>query len=97
MSVWRPNPDFLLGGRTSASAECRHWSARAVRWSSCAILLARFSRLTNGCSWNAVSASPSADVPSHTSGAFFILGRRWDGNQERDVPFSFFQVRREAG
>ena len=21
-----PNPDFLLGGRTSASAECRHWS-----------------------------------------------------------------------
>ena len=34
-----PNPDFLLGGRTSASAECRHWSGRAVRWSSCAILL----------------------------------------------------------
>jgi len=31
------NPDFLLGGRTSASAECRHWSGRAVRWSSCAI------------------------------------------------------------
>ena len=27
------NPDFLLGGRTSASAECRHWSGRAVRWS----------------------------------------------------------------
>ena len=27
-----PNPDFLLGGRTSASAECRHWSGRAVRW-----------------------------------------------------------------
>ncbi len=26
------NPDFLLGGRTSASAECRHWSGRAVRW-----------------------------------------------------------------
>ena len=25
------NPDFLLGGRMSASAECRHWSARAVR------------------------------------------------------------------
>ena len=23
----------------SASAECRHWSGRAVRWSSCAILL----------------------------------------------------------
>ena len=34
-----PNPDFLLGGRTSASAEGRHWSGRAVRWSSCAILL----------------------------------------------------------
>jgi hypothetical protein len=31
--------DFLLGSRTSASAECRHWSGRAVRWSSCAILL----------------------------------------------------------
>src|SRR4029077_13927876 len=42
------NPDFLLGGRTSASAECGHWSKRAVRWSSCAILQA-FSRLTNGC------------------------------------------------
>jgi hypothetical protein len=27
----RSNPDFLLGGRTSASAECRHWSGRAVR------------------------------------------------------------------
>ena len=26
------NPDFLLGGRTSAFAECRHWSGRAVRW-----------------------------------------------------------------
>jgi hypothetical protein len=26
-----------LGGRTSASAECRHWSGRAVRWSSWAI------------------------------------------------------------
>ena len=50
------NPDFLLGGRTSASAECRHWSGRAGRRSSCAILLARFSRLTNGCAWNAVSA-----------------------------------------
>jgi hypothetical protein len=24
-----PNPDSLLGGRTSASAECRHWSGRA--------------------------------------------------------------------
>ena len=34
-----PNPDFLLGGPTSASAECRHWSGRAVRWSCCAILL----------------------------------------------------------
>jgi len=28
------NSAFLLGGRTSASAECRHWSGRAVRWSS---------------------------------------------------------------
>ena len=34
-----PNSAFLLGGRMSASAECRHWSGRAVRWSSCAILL----------------------------------------------------------
>src|SRR5207342_3372075 len=34
MSAW-----VKLGGRTSASAECRHWSGRAVRWSSCAILL----------------------------------------------------------
>ena len=33
------NSDFLLGGRTFASAECRHWSGRVVRWSSCAILL----------------------------------------------------------
>ena len=39
MSPRGPNPDFLLGSRTSASAECRHWSGRAVRWSSCAILL----------------------------------------------------------
>ena len=23
---------FLLGGRTPASAKCRHWSGRAVRW-----------------------------------------------------------------
>ena len=37
MSAKGSNPDFLLGGRTSASAECRHWSGRAVR--SCAILL----------------------------------------------------------
>ena len=28
-------------GPTFASAECRHWSGRAVRWSSCAILLRR--------------------------------------------------------
>ena len=39
MSGVGPNPDFLLGERTSASVECRHWSGRAVRWSSCAILL----------------------------------------------------------
>ena len=32
MSELGPNPDFLLGGRTSASAECKHWSGRAVRW-----------------------------------------------------------------
>jgi hypothetical protein len=25
-------PDFVLGGRASASAECRHWPGRAVRW-----------------------------------------------------------------
>ena len=34
-----PNPDFLLASRTSGSAECRHGSGRAVRWSSYAILL----------------------------------------------------------
>ena len=39
VSALGPNPDLLLGGRTSASAECRHWSGRAVRWSGCAILL----------------------------------------------------------
>ena len=38
------NPDFLLGGRTSASAECRHWSGRAVRWSGCTILLSSIVR-----------------------------------------------------
>ena len=32
---WGSNPDFLLEGRTSASAECRHWSGRAVGLSSC--------------------------------------------------------------
>ena len=26
------NPDFLLRGRTSASAECSYWSGRVVRW-----------------------------------------------------------------
>ena len=26
------NPDFLLEGRTSAFAACRHWSGRADRW-----------------------------------------------------------------
>ena len=39
MTALGPNLYFLLGGRTSASAECRHWSGRAVRWSSGAILL----------------------------------------------------------
>src|SRR6476646_8645541 len=38
----RSNPDFLLGGRTSVSAESRLWSGRAVRWSSCASLLRAF-------------------------------------------------------
>jgi hypothetical protein len=33
-----------LGGRTSASAECRQWSGRAVRWSSLAILLSAKAR-----------------------------------------------------
>ena len=46
--VW-VQPCLPPWGRTSASAECRPWSGRAVRWSSGAILLARFSRLTNGC------------------------------------------------
>jgi len=32
-------PDVLLGGGTPASAKCRPWSGRAVRRSSCAILL----------------------------------------------------------
>ena len=31
--------DYKYPCRTSASAECRHWSGRAVRWSSCATLL----------------------------------------------------------
>src|SRR5215216_2762413 len=33
------NPDHLFRGRMSASAECGHGSAKAVRWSSCAMLL----------------------------------------------------------
>ena len=33
MTALGSNPDFLIGGRTSASAECRHWSGSAVRWS----------------------------------------------------------------
>ena len=33
--------ELLLRDDTSASAECRHWSGRAVRWSSCAILLSK--------------------------------------------------------
>ena len=46
------NPDFLLGGRTSASAGCGHWSGRAVRWSSCAILLScAFAVLLGFTSW----------------------------------------------
>ena len=42
----RSNPDLLLGGRTSASAVCRHWSGRLLRWSSCAILLRANIRLS---------------------------------------------------
>ena len=41
----------------SASAECRHWSGRAVRWSSCAILL------SCACAWRrwrSRSARPSS-------------------------------------
>ena len=37
-------PGIPLWGRTSASAKCRHWSGRVVRWSGCAILLS----LTSG-------------------------------------------------
>jgi hypothetical protein len=33
------SPIKEIAADTSASAECRHWSGRAVRWSSCAILL----------------------------------------------------------
>ena len=39
MSQLRLKPGLPPWGRTPASAECRHWSGRAVRWSSCAILL----------------------------------------------------------
>src|SRR5256885_6280486 len=28
------NPDYGFSARMSPSAECRHWSARAVRWSN---------------------------------------------------------------
>ena len=49
------NPDFLLGGRTS-SAECRHWPGKAVRWSSCAILL---SAPVMSCSPAVMTAPPS--------------------------------------
>ena len=58
------NPDFLLGGRTSASAECRHWSARAVRWSSCAILLRLGGRYQ--------PLSTEAEPAGHIAGGFFL-------------------------
>ena len=60
------NPDFLLGGRTSASAKCRHWSGRAVRWSSGAIVQAVDQRMRLGMRCR---LSLTADVPSRTSGA----------------------------
>ena len=37
-----PNPDLLLGGCTSASAECRHWSGRASVGQVAQFCLARF-------------------------------------------------------
>jgi hypothetical protein len=49
-------PEFLLGGRTSASTECRHWSGRAVRWPSCAILLS--------LSWLEVKTTPVRRRPA---------------------------------
>jgi len=45
-----------LGGRTSASAECRHWSVGAVRWSSCAILLSKVQSVDQRMRLDAVSA-----------------------------------------
>ena len=71
MSAW-----VKLGGRTSASAERRHWSGRAVRWSSCAILLS-ISRLSKVQSvdqriaWNAVSAFANCGrAVAHVRGSY---------------------------
>ena len=65
------NPDFLLGGRTSASAECRHWSGRAVRWSSCAILLRSSARVD----FYFVPATDCASASLHWSLTLPILFR----------------------
>jgi hypothetical protein len=54
MSASGPTRTFLLGGRTSASAECRHWFGRAVRWSSCAIL----HRIGSASDWGIYFAGP---------------------------------------
>src|SRR5258708_38443633 len=40
-----PNPDFLLGGRTSASAECGHWSGGQSVGQAAQFCLARASRI----------------------------------------------------
>ena len=74
MSGVGPNPDFLLGGRTSASAECRHWSERAVRWSSCAILL------SYACArrrWRSRSARPSSCKTTRTLSGSSAISMRW--------------------
>jgi hypothetical protein len=38
------NPDSLLGGRTSASAECRHWCERQSVGQAAQFCLARTAR-----------------------------------------------------
>jgi hypothetical protein len=46
----------------------------------------------------AAAHGKSTPDPGDEAGPFFIfLGRGWDGNQKPDVPFSFFQGRRETG
>ena len=70
------NPDFLLGGRMSASAECRHWSGRAVRWSSCAILLSCAYACRRCRSRSARPSSCSTISTSAGSSSASILRRR---------------------